>query len=59
MEFFLKESAWWALFNRVKIANLEKWWIFTLDDTLKYSQSTKTVKTLPTKNEEAGTLSGT
>ena len=34
LEFFLKESSWWALFNHLKIANLEKWWFFTLDDTL-------------------------
>ena len=34
LELFLKESSWWALFNRLKIANLEKWWFFTVDDTL-------------------------
>ena len=35
LELFLKESSWWALFNRLKIANLEKWWFFTLDDTFR------------------------
>ena len=40
LEFFLKESSWWALFNRLKIANLEKWWFFTLDDTLIVSRGT-------------------
>ena len=32
--FFLKESPWLALFNHLKIANFEKLWSFTLDDTL-------------------------
>ena len=32
--FFLKESSWLALFNHLKIANFEKLWFFTLDDTL-------------------------
>ena len=32
---FLKESSWLALFNHFKIANFEKLWFFTLDDTLK------------------------
>ena len=35
LEFFFKESSWWALFNHLKIANFEKWWFFTVDDTLK------------------------
>ena len=34
--FFLKESFWLALFNHSKIANFEKLWFFTLDDTLSY-----------------------
>ena len=34
LEFVLKESSWWALFNHLKIATLEKWWFFTLGDTL-------------------------
>ena len=32
--YFFKESSWWALFNHLKIANFEKWWLFTLGDTL-------------------------
>ena len=34
LEFFIKESSWLALFNHLKIANFEKSWFFTLDDTL-------------------------
>ena len=34
LEFFLKESSWWALLNHLKIENFEKGWVFTLDDTL-------------------------
>ena len=33
-DFFFKESSWLALFNHLKIANFEKLWFFTLDDTL-------------------------
>ena len=36
LEFFFKESSWLALFNHLKIANFEKSWFFTLDDTLNY-----------------------
>ena len=36
LEFFLKESSWWALFNRLKIANLEKWWFLTLEDKVEW-----------------------
>ena len=28
LEFFLKESSWWALLNQLKIENFEKWWFF-------------------------------
>ena len=38
-EFFIIESSWWALFNHLKTANFEKWWFFTLDDTLRRSKS--------------------
>ena len=31
---FLKESSWRAPLNHLKIENFEKWWVFTLDDTL-------------------------
>ena len=34
LEFFFKESSWLALFHHLKIANFEKLWFFTLDDTL-------------------------
>ena len=34
LEIFLKESSWWALRNHLTNANFEKWWFFTLDDTL-------------------------
>ena len=37
LEFFLKESSWLALFNHLKIANFEKLWFFTLDDTLNHA----------------------
>ena len=33
-DFFLEESSWLAPFNHLKIANFEKLWFFTLDDTL-------------------------
>ena len=55
LEFFSKESSWWALLNHLKIENLEKWWFFTLDDTLnKTWRSDNTKRMTNTKENRAG-----